>query len=927
MGWWDNVIKTVSSTISSAVKKVNEGIANVERATGIDIPGVGTDLSKERKKKEESKKKPSPSKPTPKPVPPTQSAPIRQGTETKPTTSSHTVFHEIVKHVSHVGSHVERAINEGIANVERATGIDIPGVGTTLKEEEKEKAPVQQYIQQEQQVLPKYGVGLTYKASQLVEKTVKPPGQVKSVVDFGKRVIASAGATFLGGLAFMPDTIVNEAQALGKVATSVTKVVTGKPQEAKEEFLTGVRQAVRPVTYTALGVGSLLATAGKVGAGISEIQKENLEAVYHIATGKKREFIQDVQEMARAQQRTVTPLADLIGSAVGIYGLGKAYSTIGTHASNVKTWVKSKTWGRSTYLKPKEIRVYYEPTKMGGVGKEVYIEKMGRVHIVEDSTVPTSLARLQSLEGKTVRGVHMTISPEMAKYLKSEKPFILRGFPEQAKGFRKAYDMLHFYISSPDKGGTPRAYGFYAGISKGAERLSWSLKSLFTLKRPNPQMVVVEGKVNTPSILYKMGKQFRGTGSYGTLITQKGDVILKNMSIIQGRQAGRIQVPVENIAQAGPWHYEGQLIIPAQFKSTITGETFPGTVIKPQKVGWTIYTKVRPSTGSRIFDFLREVVSPTKRYEVEIYKAGIVGVGEATTGKAGVVGSTGKLPIVDMSPEYYSGRVPATVFDIGRVSGTIGAGGRFGISERPPRSPTGPTTFTPPRRDKPRKDIIPDRMPEPERMPEPVKPSPPIIPEPGREPEPRPPEPRPPKPRAVIRPIRRNGGGTPPPPPEEPPRRRDEEPPTPPPPPREPPRERDRIIPTIQPIEPERPRPQFRFTPLFTRPTARREMAFQRLKQLRLTMPKGKMPRGKISKSLLADIISVMESQIWFGRATHPKPTKRIWKMAEKTLFMKVPTKELMRMKRKPEMLGPMRRSGGLNLFGSKKKSKKRRRR
>jgi len=81
-----------------------------------------------------------------------------------------------------------------------------------------------------------------------------------------------------------------------------------------------------------------------------------------------------------------------------------------------------------------------------------------------------------------------------------------------------------------------------------------------------------------------------------------------------------------------------------------------------------------------------------------------------------------------------------------------------------------------------------------------------------------------------------------------------------------------------------------------------------------IKFPKGKLTLGKIKKSLLADLLSVTESHAWFGKATHPKPTKSIWKLGERTLFMRLPTRELMR--RKPTITKP-----------TKKKGRKRRRR
>ena len=51
-------------------------------------------------------------------------------------------------------------------------------------------------------------------------------------------------------------------------------------------------------------------------------------------------------------------------------------------------------------------------------------------------------------------------------------------------------------------------------------------------------------------------------------------------------------------------------------------------------------------------------------------------------------------------------------------------------------------------------------------------------------------------------------------------------------------------------------------------------------------------------KGLLADMLSVTKSQARYGVATHPRLTKKIWKIGESTAFTRVPTVELMREKK-----------------------------
>ena len=54
-----------------------------------------------------------------------------------------------------------------------------------------------------------------------------------------------------------------------------------------------------------------------------------------------------------------------------------------------------------------------------------------------------------------------------------------------------------------------------------------------------------------------------------------------------------------------------------------------------------------------------------------------------------------------------------------------------------------------------------------------------------------------------------------------------------------------------------------------------------------------KTKRRKWEKTLLAFPFAVEESYIKYGKATHPKPTKQLWKMGYRTMF-KIPTVELM---------------------------------
>ena len=76
------------------------------------------------------------------------------------------------------------------------------------------------------------------------------------------------------------------------------------------------------------------------------------------------------------------------------------------------------------------------------------------------------------------------------------------------------------------------------------------------------------------------------------------------------------------------------------------------------------------------------------------------------------------------------------------------------------------------------------------------------------------------------------------------------------------------------------------------------EKHIPRRRVVRTTRIRLRYKRGVFKKSLLADILSVMKSQVKYGKATHPIPTKEIWKLGEKTLFFRVPTVEMLKEKK-----------------------------
>lgn len=82
-------------------------------------------------------------------------------------------------------------------------------------------------------------------------------------------------------------------------------------------------------------------------------------------------------------------------------------------------------------------------------------------------------------------------------------------------------------------------------------------------------------------------------------------------------------------------------------------------------------------------------------------------------------------------------------------------------------------------------------------------------------------------------------------------------------------------------------------------PDDRDTLIRKKAKKKKLTKKPKIMEVGEKDKGLLSDLLSVTVSQARYGTATHPKLTKKIWKAGEKSLYMHVPTKELMKEKKK----------------------------
>jgi len=73
----------------------------------------------------------------------------------------------------------------------------------------------------------------------------------------------------------------------------------------------------------------------------------------------------------------------------------------------------------------------------------------------------------------------------------------------------------------------------------------------------------------------------------------------------------------------------------------------------------------------------------------------------------------------------------------------------------------------------------------------------------------------------------------------------------------------------------------------------------KRRKKIRQGKQRTLFDTHQMDKGLLSDLASVTRSHGRYGIATHPKLTKEIWDIGEKTMFMHVPTVELMKGKKK----------------------------
>ena len=173
-----------------------------------------------------------------------------------------------------------------------------------------------------------------------------------------------------------------------------------------------------------------------------------------------------------------------------------------------------------------------------------------------DVTEPYSMSEILKTQGKDVTGVHTSFSNIFKKSFSEfiKDPFGKKtetqviGFPDQAKGFRKAIDQYSFYKSLPEKAtGEPQAYGGYIGIAEDVVSTTGS-KVKFSLGEPKRYAFIFEDEViQRVSPIEKTGVKIGGV---------KGG---KTIMDYQKSQTGSSFIAAENLLGKS---IEGQYVSP-----------------------------------------------------------------------------------------------------------------------------------------------------------------------------------------------------------------------------------------------------------------------------------------------------------------------------------------------------------------------------
>jgi hypothetical protein len=231
--------------------------------------------------------------------------------------------------------------------------------------------------------------------------------------------------------------------------------------------------------------------------------------------------------------------------------------------------------------------------KIGQI-KGTYVEEPG-IKFVESYTYePVSGDVLvQQVAGKEATLVHMT--QHKAFNVKPGEQLLLEAKPEQAAGFRKQFDALHWYQSAPAPTGEPLGYLAYVGIGEG---VSESLK--ITIRKPKTQAVVTHDVIQF--VKPRPGETFA------------------EYQVRTGQMSGKTLIPGENVFG---YSTERQVITPAHFESQLVqGLEYPGTYLrKVRDVGWTHYRQVtlpRWLRDTRVGRFLQKLGYGEKYHKIHI---------------------------------------------------------------------------------------------------------------------------------------------------------------------------------------------------------------------------------------------------------------------------------------------------------------------
>jgi len=192
--------------------------------------------------------------------------------------------------------------------------------------------------------------------------------------------------------------------------------------------------------------------------------------------------------------------------------------------------------------------------------------------------------------GKENTLIHMTSSSVFAKAREGEE-ILLKGNPEAASGFRKEFDLLHWYQSLPTDEGRPNAYLAYVGIGQ-----KESEKAEFRLRPSRKVGIVTRDVVN--------------------YIPPKEGETLAEYSKRVGKLSGVTQIPAENVFDKS---VERQVITPAAFEGNL--DEYPGTKLKKvSDIGWTRYQENRlpeELKNTKVGEFLEKIGIGQKYHKIE----------------------------------------------------------------------------------------------------------------------------------------------------------------------------------------------------------------------------------------------------------------------------------------------------------------------